>query len=147
MAEPASIPLVKAHALGNDFLLVAAEDVRGAQNLSDFARRVCDRHRGIGADGLMVIEDTPDGAETRLFNADGGEAEVSGNGVRSAAAWLAYRRLLVPGQVLVIGTSAGPKRLELLESDGRRATFRADMGPPADIRRASFEIAGEPVTA
>ena len=136
----AVIPLVKTHALGNDFLLVQADAVRGAGNISQLSRRACDRHRGAGADGLMVLTDTPDGADTRLYNADGGEAEVSGNGVRCAAGWIARQRRLRPGAGLVIGTVAGPKRLELKAIDGNRLTFRADMGAPAHLREEEIDL-------
>jgi diaminopimelate epimerase len=95
----------------------------------------------------MVIEDTPAGARTRLFNADGGEAELSGNGLRCAAAWIARRRSLAAGGTLVLDTAAGPRRLELLESAGLRYTLKADMGRPADLRHESIDVAGERVDA
>ncbi len=96
MTDLVSIPLVKTHALGNDFLLARADGVGDRTDLPDLARRACDRHRGIGADGLMILESTPDGAETRLFNADGGEAEVSGNGVRKTRRRVARARARAP---------------------------------------------------
>ena len=74
----------KAHAYGNDFLDVRSADVAGIV-LDAFAREICDRHTGVGADGLIVFERTPEGATMRLFNADGSRAEVSGNGVRAPA--------------------------------------------------------------
>ncbi len=58
-----------------------------------FARAACERHRGIGADGLIVFRPTPRGASMQLLNADGSHSEVSGNGVRCLAAWLAQQRL------------------------------------------------------
>lgn len=146
----ASTRLVKAQALGNDFLLVLATDVPDVLDVAqraDFARRVCDRHRGIGADGLMFVETTADGADTRLFNADGSRAEVSGNGVRCAAAWVAHERRLSPGAVVVIGTAAGPKRLSLLGHENLRYTFRAEMGPPTELRRETLDVNGERVEA
>jgi diaminopimelate epimerase len=133
---------VKAHALGNDFLLAPGLSAPGG-DLAALARRVCDRHEGIGADGLMQIEARPDGADTRLWNADGSSAEVSGNGVRCAAAWLAHERRATPGAELVIGTAAGPKRLTLESADGLRLTFRADMGAPTDLSRQVVQVAGE----
>ncbi|MCC7007309.1 MAG: diaminopimelate epimerase [Acidobacteria bacterium] len=140
-----SIALVKAHAYGNDFLLVHAADVSAEQDLPALARQACDRHRGIGADGLMLVEDTTEGASTQLFNADGSRAEVSGNGVRCAAAWLASRRGLQAGDRIVIETAAGPKRLDLLEASTRRFTFRADMGAPTDLRRLRLRVHDEEV--
>ncbi len=135
--------LVKVHALGNDFLLAPGVPADRRTDLPDLARRVCHRHYGIGADGLMIVDETSEGAETRLFNADGSQAEVSGNGVRCAAAWLTHTRAAAPGAAVVIGTAAGAKRLELIERDGRRATLRANMGPPTDLRREVLQVAGE----
>jgi len=146
MRELLTLPLVKAHAYGNDFLLVPAHLVTEVEDLPALARRACDRHRGVGGDGLMVFEETTTGARTRLFNADGSQAEVSGNGVRCAAAWLARTRRLARGSTLVIETMAGPKRLVLLESAGARFMFRAEMGPPTDLREVSLDVGGEAVT-
>ena len=140
-----SFPLVKAHALGNDFLLMPSVAARGIADLSALARQLCERHRGPGADGLMLLDENLVGAETRLWNADGGQAEVSGNGVRCAAAWLAHSRPLVPGGSLVIGTVAGPRRLTMIERDGLRYTFRADMGSPSELREETIDIDGHPV--
>ncbi|MEO7191051.1 MAG: diaminopimelate epimerase [Vicinamibacterales bacterium] len=146
MSHTDPLPLVKAHALGNDFLLTPA--LAGAMGgHADLARHVCDRHRGLGADGLMFLHETEAGADTRLFNADGGEAEVSGNGVRCAAAWLAHTRALAAGDSLTIGTVAGPKRLELLGADAARYTFRAEMGPPTDLRVESLDVSGHAIEA
>jgi len=135
----------KAHAYGNDFLLTPASSGLDGDDRASLARRVCDRHRGIGADGLMFMEDTADGADTRLFNADGSPAEVSGNGVRCAAALVAHRRSLGHGDRLVIGTAVGPKRLDLIHVDRLRYTFRADMGAPADLRRQRLAVGGQDV--
>src|SRR5438105_1461685 len=109
---------VKAHAYGNDFVIVPAEAVAGVRNLTAFARAVCDRHRGVGADGIMLATETPEGAAIQLFNADGSRSEISGNGIRCVAAWLARERQLVPGAQLTIDTTAGPKPLSLLTIDG-----------------------------
>lgn len=142
------VTIIKAQAFGNDFLLVDGAELAaegGQDSLPDLARQICDRHRGWGGDGLMVLEPTAAGARTRLFNADGGAAEVSGNGVRCAAAWLAHERRTRAGEALVIDTVAGPKRLELLEADGLSYTFRADMGAPTDLRHETIDVAGAPV--
>src|SRR5262245_35318655 len=71
----------KAHAYGNDFLYVRSDAVP-AGLWEELAREMCDRHAGIGADGLIFYAQTGDQASMTLFNADGGRAEVSGNGVR-----------------------------------------------------------------
>lgn len=139
------IPLVKAHAFGNDFLLLDATHAAGIGDMAALARMVCERHRGIGGDGLMRIEMTPAGAETLLWNADGSRAEISGNGVRCAAAWVAHERQTKVGETLVIGTVAGPRRLTLLDRDGVRLTFRAEMGPPDELRKETIDVDGNAV--
>jgi diaminopimelate epimerase len=81
------IPFVKTHALGNDFLLV--ENTGNVpQGYSQLAQRICDRHFGIGADGLILWTAGGDAFKLRIFNQDGGEAECSGNGLRCVAAYL-----------------------------------------------------------
>ena len=141
--------IVKAHAYGNDFVYVPVEDAHAAgEDKAALARRVCARHTGIGADGLVFYGETPSGASMRLLNADGSPAEVSGNGVRALAAMLARQRGLEPGAELWIETDAGRKALSLIGREGRsRYMFRADMGPPADLRQVRLEIAGETVEA
>src|ERR1044071_2694416 len=97
----------KAHAYGNDFIYVRADAV-GAPPLDALARELCDRHTGIGGDGLIVYAPTPDGASMRLFNADGSRAEVSGNGVRALGAIL--MRDAAPSLAdVTIETEAGTK--------------------------------------
>ncbi len=83
--------LIKTHAFGNDFLLVAADQLPPKAERAALTRAVCERHRGIGADGLIFYTPTPSGAAMGLLNADGSYSEVSGNGVRCLAAWIAAR--------------------------------------------------------
>lgn len=142
-----TLPLVKAHAYGNDFLLVEAGRLDPSVDLPALARRACDRHRAIGADGLIVVTPTAEGADTQLLNADGSPSEVSGNGIRCVGAWLAGVRGLKPGANLVIGTGAGPRPLTLIERAGSRDTFRAGMGTPTDLRQEHLTVAGQAVTA
>jgi diaminopimelate epimerase len=137
-----TFPLVKTHAFGNDFLLMDGQHAADVADLPQLARRICNRHRGIGADGLMLLDRTAGGANTRLWNADGSRAEVSGNGVRCAAAWLAHERETAHGETLVIETVAGPKRLTLLAREGKRLTFRAEMGPPTHLREETIDVDG-----
>jgi diaminopimelate epimerase len=141
------VRFVKAHAYGNDFLLVPASEVLREHDLPDVARRMCARHRGVGADGLMLYDDTPQGASMRLFNADGSYSELSGNGVRCLAAWLAQHRHLRAGAAITIETDAGPKLMTLLDSDGAKYRFRAAMGSPEELRQEQLEVAGQTVTA
>jgi diaminopimelate epimerase len=118
-----TIPFIKAHGAGNDFLLTWADRVM-ADDLPAVARAICNRHTGIGADGWILIRDT----SIRLFNADGSEAEISGNGTRCAAAVLIDSGRAV--SEVTISTGAGPKHLRLLERTGRRFLFEMDMGRP-----------------
>ena len=84
------IPFVKAHACGNDFLVVEESEARASH--ADLARLLCSRNYSVGADGIEFLDRREDGTFfLRLFNADGSEAELSGNGTRCVAAWLAYR--------------------------------------------------------
>lgn len=145
MAALSSIQVIKAHAFGNDFLLADTPTAVSAADRSSLARAVCDRHRGIGADGLMFVTPTAEGAVTQLWNADGSPAEISGNGVRCAAAWLAHERHTPVGETLVIGTVAGPKRLTLRAREGRRLTFRAEMGAPEHLRRETLQVGSQTV--
>ena len=147
MSPRASLRLVKAHAYGNDFLLVPASSVPRSVDPAGLARRLCDRHRAIGADGLIVVDETPSGARTDLFNADGSPSEVSGNGVRCVGAWLAERRGLGAGATLLIATGAGDRQLSLLAAEGARYRFRAAMGPPTELREERIQVGEECVTA
>ena len=85
------IEFTKAHACGNDFLIVDAEQVAG-RDLAQLARELCARTTGVGADGVeyLTLRNEREAA-IRLYNADGSAAELSGNGTRCVAAWMAYR--------------------------------------------------------
>ena len=135
------IPFIKAHAYGNDFLYVKERELVET-NRSQLAREMCDRHTGIGADGLILYGGTYDDATMSLFNADGGRAEVSGNGVRGLAALL-LRDVEPVRLTAIVRTDAGVKRLARTERFRSRQTFRTDMGNPADIRQASIMAGGE----
>ena len=144
--QGAPIAFVKAHAYGNDFLFVEQEGVGGAP-LDGLARAICRRQHGIGADGLIVYRRTPAGAAMRLFNADGGAAEVSGNGVRCLGALLVET---VPGaadnsRCIEVETAGGLKTLTLLEATHPRYTFRAGMGRPLGMREEELTAGGERV--
>ena len=96
-----AITLTKAHAYGNDFLVVRADELSTLTDIAAFVRHVCSRHRGIGADGVMIVEPTTAGATTRLFNADGSRSELSGNGVRCVGACLAFWRNMSAGDSVI----------------------------------------------
>src|SRR5579864_8201555 len=121
-----TIPFIKAHGAGNDFLLSWADRVPEGDHAA-MARAICDRHTGAGADGWILLRDT----SIRLFNSDGSEAEISGNGTRCAAAVLIDAGRA--GNDLTISTGAGPKHLHLVERRGHKFLFEMDMGKPAFI--------------
>jgi diaminopimelate epimerase len=130
---------VKAHAYGNDFLYVEAALARDVAPVP-LAREMCDRHTGIGADGLILYTTTTAGATMTLLNADGSHAEVSGNGLRGLAALLLRD---ADRSEVTIRTEAGEKRLHRTARLGSRQTFRAAMGLPSDVRQTSLMAGGE----
>jgi diaminopimelate epimerase len=139
----------KAEALGNDFLLVREADAgRVRASDAELARAICDRHRGLGADGLILF-DAPASSPSvrmRLLNSDGSRAEVSGNGLRCLAALLVHRRLVTTFP-LHIETDAGRRSLERLsssdpDSQGGVLRFRADMGSPDAFEEVSLDVGG-----
>jgi diaminopimelate epimerase len=123
-----NIPFIKLHGAKNDFLLTYTEDAPAAQ-LPEIAVAICDRYTGIGADGWMLVDRTPGpeyDAAIRLFNSDGSEPELSGNGTRCAAALLARAN---PGKAeFRIRTGAGVKHLRLLSWSGGHYEFEMNMG-------------------
>jgi diaminopimelate epimerase len=131
----------KAHAYGNDFLYVERRDV-GSRLPEELAREVCDRHTGIGADGLIVFERTGSGASMQLVNADGSRAEVSGNGVRALAALMLQNDDRDEVEI-TIRTEAGDKKLARSGRSLTRQTFRAAMGEPRDIHRLTLTASAE----
>jgi diaminopimelate epimerase len=114
------ISFTKAHACGNDFLIVTEEGA-GGFNRADLARRLCARSTGIGADGIEFFAWTGEkSGRIRLHNADGSIAEISGNGTRCVAAWMAHTLRSQPGEHLEIVTDAGPRlcRINALSAAG-----------------------------
>jgi len=136
------IKFAKAHAYGNDFLYVKTRDLTSGVALDALARELCERHTGVGADGLIVYEAVTGGASMRLLNADGSRSEVSGNGVRGLAALL-LRDDDSENVAIRIESEGGVKHLVRSGRDGARQTFRADMGLPADLRQVTVTAAGE----
>ena len=134
--------LVKTHALGNDFLLADEGDLPDRAGQPALARAVCDRHRGLGADGLLMFTLDEERASMRLLNADGSPSEISGNGLRCLAAWIAHTG---GGPEILVDTDAGPKQLVLLDRDGPRYTFRAAMGHPEAVTRTRLDVVGSQV--
>ena len=124
------LTLTKHHGLGNDFLVVFHPDVA---DLPALARQLCDRRRGLGADGLLVGE-SADGyaAQMVLYNADGSRAEMSGNGIRCFAQALAMRRGDTQDQLIL--TDAGERLVSISVADQPGVLYASvDMGAVVDI--------------
>jgi diaminopimelate epimerase len=124
------IKLSKLHATGNDFLVQVALDPAEAELDPVVISALCDRHRGIGADGLITIGPGRDGADCTmtLVNADGGRAEMSGNGVRCLA-WVAAREGLLRDDELLVDTAAGRRHVTVTrDTDGTVIAGEVDMG-------------------
>ncbi|MDD3652880.1 MAG: diaminopimelate epimerase [Desulfotomaculaceae bacterium] len=121
----------KVHGLGNDFILVDCfEENIETRDLSKLALRLCDRHYGIGADGLVVLlpSETAD-VKMRIFNPDGSEAEMCGNAIRCAAKYLFEHGLVNKNQIKV-DTLAGILHTELITANDQVKLVRVDMGEP-----------------
>jgi diaminopimelate epimerase len=143
------------HGLGNDFVLVDGfEEKLDESTLPQQGRAVCDRHFGIGADGLIVVLPSKVADfRWRIFNPDGSEPESCGNGIRCLAKFV-YERKLTPKTTLTVETLGGVKTLELNVAGGKVQTVRVDMGEPAFARRLipmrgpeDAEVVNEPVQA
>ena len=134
--------LSKLHGAGNDFLVTTAPDGLGPD--AAVAVRLCDRHRGIGADGLITLLPGRDGADCtmELRNADGGLAEMSGNGI-GCLSWVAVREGLGDGKRLVVDTGGGRREVEL---DVDRGTGEL-VGATVDMGRVTYEPADIPLDA
>jgi diaminopimelate epimerase len=119
-----NVQLEKYQALGNDFLVLVDAD-QSCPLDEEFVRRVCDRHRGVGADGVIRVTPGTGGADLtmELRNADGGRAEMSGNGIRCMVR-AALNAGMVTGPEVVVATDAGPKRV-WVKDEG----LTVDMGP------------------
>jgi diaminopimelate epimerase len=143
------LSISKAHAYGNDFLFVPAEQVEGLR-LDELSRRLCERHSGLGGDGVIYYTIAPDGtAQMKLINTDGSPSELSGNGLRCLAALVLYRRELLRGAPMTevrVDTDAGWKTLSLMSRQGGRYTFRAAMGQPERVAEEQIDAAGETLT-
>jgi diaminopimelate epimerase len=123
------IKVGKYHSYGNDFLVVPGEQIR-PDDYSGLAVSLCDPHFGVGADGCIYLAaDNQDRFEARIFNQDGSEAGMSGNGIRCAAAFL-HDTGRTTAKEVQIDTASGRKIYALLESGGYAWAYRSLMGLP-----------------
>jgi diaminopimelate epimerase len=148
MNSPASaVPFVKASACGNDFLII--DGINAPSDLAAFSQRICERHQGVGADGVEWLFPAPDAdVQARLFNADGSEAEISGNGTRCVAAYICSEQAK---EKVVIRTGAGLKTCTFISRNDTQYEFEIAMGEPQigdelPIKLASREVRGIPVS-
>jgi diaminopimelate epimerase len=123
----------KFHGLGNDYLVFEAGQLKDVENLGEFARRICNRHYGAGGDGIAIIgkaeADTAD-FNCRIFNPDGSEAGLSGNGTRCAVAYLYYKGLWSKDE-LRLSTRTGLKRYFPRGQQGPgKFLFESELGQP-----------------
>jgi diaminopimelate epimerase len=131
--SPGQIPFVKAHGLGNDFLLVE-ESALAELERSALAMAICDRHTGVGADGIVVLGASASAtASFRIYNSDGSEVTLSGNALRCAAAWLLQKRATPArdGEVIALDTRVGVRELAYLRREGPAWILRAEIGKPS----------------
>jgi diaminopimelate epimerase len=134
-----TIPFVKASACGNDFLLI--DGALAPEDVAAFTRQICDRHNGVGADGVewMVPHFTAD-VEIRLINADGSAAEISGNGTRCVAAYICDR---LGKERISILTGAGLKICSLTSRNGPEFEFEIEMGEAAVQAEMVLQVGGK----
>lgn len=132
----------KYEATGNDFVMI--DGLSRARELSgDLIRKLCDRRRGIGADGVIVmLPSEVSDLRMRIFNADGNEAEMCGNGIRSLFLF-ALDRGVMDGREIRVETRAGEKSVEFGGVCGDEAVFTVDMGRPA-YRYGDIPMDGPP---
>jgi len=130
---------IKFHGFGNDYIVIEQKDLShiaptaDASALGEFAQRICNRHYGAGADGIAVISQPENEAanfHVRIFNPDGSEAGLSGNGTRCAASYVYYQKLWDAKQ-LRLSTRSGVKLYTLLENpEPGRYVFESELGQP-----------------
>lgn len=131
---------IKFHGFGNDYIVIEAERLAPIASLGNFARQICNRHYGAGADGIAVVSPSLEVSadfRVRIFNPDGSEAALSGNGTRCAAAYLFYQNLWEADE-LRLHTRSGVKRYFIREvPQPGKFIFDSELGKP---RFASDEI-------
>ena len=123
------LEFIKMHGLGNDYVYMDAIN-QTINNRSELAKKISDRHFGIGSDGLILIckSDIAD-FRMQMFNSDGSEAEMCGNGIRCVGKFV-YDNGFTDKRNITIETLAGIKKLELITKDGKVEEVKVDMGEP-----------------
>ena len=142
------IPFIKMHGIGNDYIYIdtigkETPEYLKEENLPDLSRKISERHFGVGSDGLILIlpSDIAD-FRMRIFNADGSEAKMCGNGVRCVGKYV-YDLGLTDKKTLSIETNSGIKYLELITGNNGVESVIVDMGSPF-FKRREIPVIGEP---
>lgn len=131
------LEFTKMHGLGNDYVVIDAMEATPAGSLTALAKRLCDRNFGVGADGMiLVMPSRKADFRMRIFNSDGSEAEMCGNGIRCFAKFV-YDHGLTTATDLMVETKAGIIRPHLTVRGDKAVSIKVDMGEP---RLASEEI-------
>ena len=136
------VTFTKMHGLGNDYICInCLENILAENKLPQIARYMCNRNFGIGADGLILVqESTIADIKMRIFNKDGSEAEMCGNGIRCFAKYV-YDNKIIDKQSISIETKAGVKGVRLKVLNGEVQEAQVDMGRPIfdDIKNISVQ--------
>lgn len=136
------VTFTKMHGLGNDYICInCLENILAENKLPQIARYMCNRNFGIGADGLILVqESTIADIKMRIFNKDGSEAEMCGNGIRCFAKYI-YDNKIIDKQSISIETKAGVKVVRLKVLNGEFYEVEVDMGRPIfdDIKNISVQ--------
>lgn len=144
MSASHELAFEKWQGLGNDFIVVAEDELGGRALSDDSVRQLCDRRLGVGADGVLLVRG---GAEPRpsmlVRNADGSRPEMCGNGLRCVVGWLAARSAQsISDGVVQIQTDAGPRRCEIVEQDRGDFEVRVDMGAARRLPDLEVQVGG-----
>jgi diaminopimelate epimerase len=132
----------KMHGLGNDYIVIDNRDEKiNSKRAADLAKRLCKRHFSVGADGLLLVSGSKVAdAKMRIFNADGSEAEMCGNGIRCFAKYC-YENNIVPNQEFTVETLSGLKHVWLTLKNGEVSAVKVDMGAP-NWQRSALPMVG-----
>jgi len=138
---------VKMHGLGNDFVVFLEEEAAGVSSWSSFSLKVCDRHRGVGGDGvILVLPSSIADVRMRIFNSDGSEAEMCGNGIRCLAKFV-FERGIVNKKEFTVETKAGIIIPRITgEEKGKVKKVKVNLGKPRfQPREIPVALEGEEV--
>ena len=126
------INFCKFQGFGNDYIVLEKSDLGEIENIGEFAQKICHRNRGVGGDGIAVLEKLENSAADyfcEIVNPDGSIAGFSGNGTRCAVAYLFYKNLWAD-ENLKLETKSGVKNYQLLDRAGNTFRFLAELGKP-----------------